>query len=113
MFDEVNEFPIAPCPWCKKPPSLHTPYYSHESSGTFRWTVGCCNHACLVNPEGRKINIRKKQRFDPDEQLRKMYYIVDDRNKENPFAPSHKIIITRSAVIEAIECYTKETSRRT
>lgn len=95
---------VSPCPWCRAAPSFHGSFVP-ESGGTLVWYLYCGNHECSVRPQGRKVAIRKSQRFSLGKQAEKILGMVKAWSDTNPFEPSHKLEFRSDEMLEAIEAF--------
>ena len=103
-------FPLAPCPWCRKTAQFDINYVA-KSGGTWLWTVRCDNTECLVQPRGKYVPIRKRQRFNVWTQVSKLKYIAQQWNADAPLKIIEQIQIYESAMWQQIKNYVKEMER--
>lgn len=85
------EIILKPCPWCFKTPEAYLSL-EMETGGTWVWSIFCANYECAYKPTGRKIAIRKGQRYDLKAMERKLNMIVSMWNAhESPHPPYEKV----------------------
>ena len=82
------EFPLSPCPWCKKTPEMHMPI----RVGTWNWRIACGNHECRVRPECT-VPIRKTSKTILARFRGKLSLLVQKWNQDNPVPPYEKKVI--------------------
>lgn len=94
------EFPLCPCPWCRKTPHLELPIMED----TWVWDIRCDNYECPIKPRSPHVSIRKTGKGDPKKIREKLDTLVKRWNECNPIRAYEKKVVDLGKLFSLVKC---------